>query len=97
MSDARGRRLDSWKQIATYLGRDIRTIQRWETREQLPDEIPGTDTRSRHHDVVGVREREEQVVPPHQHGARRRSLDALGRNARRERSELVVDRDRRAT
>ena len=36
MSDARGRRLDSWKEIATYLGRDIRTIQRWETREQLP-------------------------------------------------------------
>lgn len=35
-SDDRGTRLDSWKAIATYLGRDIRTIQRWESRDQLP-------------------------------------------------------------
>lgn len=32
----RGKRLDSWKEIATYLGRDVRTIQRWETRDNLP-------------------------------------------------------------
>jgi TolB-like protein/Tfp pilus assembly protein PilF len=32
----RGKRLDSWKEIATYLGRDVRTIQRWETRDDLP-------------------------------------------------------------
>ena len=31
---------DSWKEIATYVGRDIRTIQRWETREPL-DECRG--------------------------------------------------------
>ena len=31
-----GRRLDSWKEIASYLGRDIRTVQRWEAREGLP-------------------------------------------------------------
>jgi hypothetical protein len=30
------RRLDSWKEIATYLGRDVRTVQRWETRDGLP-------------------------------------------------------------
>src|SRR5712692_7179946 len=29
-------RLDSWKQIAAYLGRDIRTVQRWEKLEGLP-------------------------------------------------------------
>ena len=29
-------RLDSWKEIATYLKREIRTVQRWEQREGLP-------------------------------------------------------------
>lgn len=29
-------RLDSWKEIATYLRRDLRTVQRWEEREALP-------------------------------------------------------------
>jgi len=29
-------RLDSWKAIAAHLGRDIRTVQRWEESEQLP-------------------------------------------------------------
>lgn len=33
---ARGGRLDSWKEIAVYLGRDVRTVQRWERREGLP-------------------------------------------------------------
>ena len=31
-----GDRLDGWKAIAGYLGRDIRTVQRWELSEQLP-------------------------------------------------------------
>jgi hypothetical protein len=31
-----GDRLDSWKEIASHLGRDIRTVQRWERREGLP-------------------------------------------------------------
>lgn len=29
-------RLIGWKSIASYLGRDIRTVQRWESSEQLP-------------------------------------------------------------
>ncbi len=29
-------RLDSWKEIASYLGREVRTAQRWERREALP-------------------------------------------------------------
>jgi Tol biopolymer transport system component len=29
-------RLDSWKEVATYLGRDITTVQRWEKREGMP-------------------------------------------------------------
>jgi TolB-like protein len=30
------RRLDSWKEIAAYLGRDVTTVQRWEKREGMP-------------------------------------------------------------
>src|SRR5271163_82781 len=30
------RRLDSWKEIATYLGRDVTTVQRWERQEGMP-------------------------------------------------------------
>ena len=29
-------RLDSWKEIAAYLGRGVRTVQRWEREEALP-------------------------------------------------------------
>ena len=31
-----GDRLDSWKEIATYLRRDVTTVQRWEKREGMP-------------------------------------------------------------
>jgi eukaryotic-like serine/threonine-protein kinase len=34
--DSRGRRLESWKEIASYLGRDVTTVRRWEKREGLP-------------------------------------------------------------
>ncbi len=29
-------RLDSWKEIASYLGRSVRTVQQWERSEELP-------------------------------------------------------------
>src|SRR5215207_5144287 len=29
-------RLDSWKEIAAYLRRDVTTVQRWERREHMP-------------------------------------------------------------
>ncbi len=29
-------RLDSWKEIASYLSRDVTTVQRWERREGMP-------------------------------------------------------------
>src|SRR5215207_9329543 len=29
-------RLDSWKEIAAYLRRDVTTVQRWEKREGMP-------------------------------------------------------------
>src|SRR6266446_5215910 len=31
-----GRKLDSWKEIADYLSREVRTVQRWEKTEDLP-------------------------------------------------------------
>jgi Tol biopolymer transport system component len=31
-----GGRLDSWKEIAAYLQRDVTTVRRWEKRERLP-------------------------------------------------------------
>ena len=34
--DPQGRRLESWKEIAAYLGRDVTTVRRWERREGLP-------------------------------------------------------------
>src|SRR6202790_5735322 len=34
--DPRGRRRESWKEIAAYLGRDVTTVRRWEKREGLP-------------------------------------------------------------
>ncbi|MCX6638098.1 MAG: hypothetical protein NT090_23830 [Acidobacteria bacterium] len=37
-------RLDSWKDVATYLGRDVRTVQRWESERRLPvHRLPGGD------------------------------------------------------
>jgi Tol biopolymer transport system component len=33
---APGGRLDSWKEIAAYLKRDVTTVQRWEKREGMP-------------------------------------------------------------
>src|SRR6202140_2707144 len=35
-ADARGRRLEAWKEIAAYLGRDVTTVRRWEKGEGLP-------------------------------------------------------------
>src|SRR4029077_5884872 len=35
-ADAQGKRLESWKEIAAYLGRDVTTVRRWEKRDGLP-------------------------------------------------------------
>src|SRR5215831_2075173 len=39
-------RLDSWKEIASFLRRDVRTAQRWERRESMP-------VHRHHHDKLG--------------------------------------------
>src|SRR5215469_2820846 len=35
-SSSQGDHLDSWKEIAAYLNRQVRTLQRWEKLENLP-------------------------------------------------------------
>ena len=35
-SDSRQAWFDSWKAIASYLGREVRTVQRWEKNEGMP-------------------------------------------------------------
>ena len=41
-TSGRGRRLSSWKAIAQYLGRDVRSVQRWELERGLPvHRVPG--------------------------------------------------------
>jgi hypothetical protein len=41
-SNAQGDRLDSWKAIAAYLGRDGGTVRRWERTRGLPvHRVPG--------------------------------------------------------
>jgi TolB-like protein/Flp pilus assembly protein TadD len=43
---AAGQRLDSWKEIAAYLKRDVATARRWEKREALP-------VHRHHHEKLG--------------------------------------------
>jgi hypothetical protein len=38
--------LNSWKEIASYLGRGVRTVQRWERQLQLPVHRAGSGKRS---------------------------------------------------
>lgn len=38
--------LNSWKEVASYLGRGVRTVQRWEAELQLPVHRMGTSERS---------------------------------------------------
>lgn len=41
------RRLDSWKEIAAYVGRDVRTVMRWEKERALPvRHLPGGKRRA---------------------------------------------------
>lgn len=47
MSELERARLDSWKAIAVYLGRDLRTVRRWEREKGLPvHRVPGGERRS---------------------------------------------------
>jgi excisionase family DNA binding protein len=47
MLQQEGERLDSWKEIAAYLGRDLRTVRRWEKEKRLPvHRVPGGERRA---------------------------------------------------
>lgn len=69
-SEARGKdRLDSWKTIATYLGREARTVQLWEKREGCPSTSNATRAfRQYLHSspswITGTTSEEAQAIPP---------------------------------
>jgi hypothetical protein len=47
MSEPEDDRFDSWKEIATHLKRDLRTVRRWETERGLPvHRVPGNGRRA---------------------------------------------------
>jgi len=47
------KRLDSWKEIAAYLNRDVTTVQRWEKREGMPVHRHVHDKRGSVHALAG--------------------------------------------
>jgi Tol biopolymer transport system component len=70
-------RLDSWKEIAAYLNRDVTTVQRWEKREGMPvhRHLHGRmgsvyafrtdlDAWARTRNLPAARENEDNVAPP---------------------------------
>jgi TolB-like protein/Flp pilus assembly protein TadD len=67
--------LDSWKEIARYLNRDVRTIQRWERTKGLPvHRLPGGDKPAVYalrHEVDAWRLRERDIHPIPAAGASR--------------------------
>ena len=47
MSQLEDKRFDSWKEIASFLGRDVRTVRRWEDERGLPvRRVPGEGRRT---------------------------------------------------
>jgi tetratricopeptide (TPR) repeat protein len=66
----RSERLETWGEIASYLGREIRTVQRWEKSMGLPvHRLAGTSDKSRvfafRHELDGWwREHEKRAVDP---------------------------------
>lgn len=64
------RRLDSWKEIAAYLGRGVRTVQRWEREGQLPvhrlDHAKGGSVFADRRELARWRDRRQRMpeVPP---------------------------------
>jgi hypothetical protein len=66
-----GERLDSWKEITRYLGREVRTVQHWALERSLPvHRLPGGDkprdfSRKAETDAwlrVGAQEPREDVI-----------------------------------
>lgn len=59
-------RLESWKEIAAYLGRDVTTVQRWEKREGMPVHRHLHDKRGSVYAVPAELDAWRQSRKPHQ-------------------------------
>ncbi len=100
--------LNSWKEIARYLGRGVRTVQRWETEAGLPVHRPRGYARSAvlaMSDEIDLWLRSEripqQTVPSHEvrrrHEPMARAREAMQRSAAlRERCVVLCSENRRA-
>ena len=87
------RRLDSWKEIASFLGRGIRTVQRWEREEGLPvhrlrtrNAAACSPTRELTAWWESRRRPEPAPQPPHAHRTARR----LGTRHHHERCDILA-------
>jgi hypothetical protein len=86
MSPAENLRLNSWKEIAAYLGRNLRTVRRWEENRSLPvHRVPGDGRRSVYAFSKEIEAwlLEENDVP---HDNRPQSMDALAAPAPKDQS-----------
>ena len=69
-SERNRERLDSWKQIAVYLNREVRSVQRWEKREGLPvhrhPHLKGSTVYAFKSEIDGwLRDRAQTLSGPH--------------------------------
>ena len=88
MASPRESRLDSWKEIAAYLRRDVSTVQRWEKREGMPvhrhlHDKQGSVSALRSELDAWSQSRRVRIVldePKEEPAWRRRDADAFRRN-----------------
>ena len=78
-----GMRLDSWKEIAAYLKRDVATARRWEKREALP-------VHRHHHEKLGSVYAYASELDAWWEGRRQQIEQQPGRRLGRERAVWVA-------
>jgi hypothetical protein len=82
--------LTSWKEIAQYTGKGVRTVQRWEREFGLPVRRLTSDS---HHAIIGVPEDIDAWVQ-RQKGTEQREVERLRAEVRRLQAELNAYRQR---
>ena len=94
-----GQVLTSWKEIAAYMGKGVRTVQRWETEIELPVRRPAADR----HIVVAFpaeldswarRKIKLQLVPKPNREARRLKHEQTSAQLERMRHLVQIMRER---
>ena len=82
-SSLSAKKLDSWKEIADYLDRDVRTVQRWERSEGLPVHRHGHQKGSTvYANASELDEWRKSRQPQDAHAPQRQPLQAVSRKTR---------------